>query len=241
MEAWLWRVAVLWTPTMVFKGQQYYNYPQFTNEDDEAWRRKYRAQKHATAKCWVGVLTRDVWVWVWGVNSASLVSQTVKNLPAMRVTWVPSLVGTIPWRREWQPTPVFFPGESPWTEEPGRPQSRGSQESNMTVIRVNLWQMESSWILALSVCLRRAVFGKGWRKQLRTALLGTWRAEVRGCKGAWQERPSRAAIPASRQCQATRGGVTSGCRVCVFFRVISFTWASLIAQLVKNPPAMQET
>ena len=26
-----------------------------------------------------------------------------------------------------------------------------------------------------------------------------------------------------------------------FFRVISFTWASLIAQLVKNPPAMQET
>ena len=25
----------------------------------------------------------------------------------------------IPWRREWQPTPVFLPGESPWTEEPG--------------------------------------------------------------------------------------------------------------------------
>ena len=27
-------------------------------------------------------------------------------------------VGTIPWRREWQPTPVFLLGESPWTEEP---------------------------------------------------------------------------------------------------------------------------
>ena len=27
-------------------------------------------------------------------------------------------VGTIPWRA-WQPTPVFLPGESPWTEEPG--------------------------------------------------------------------------------------------------------------------------
>ena len=25
----------------------------------------------------------------------------------------------IPWRRAWQPTPVFLPGESPWTEEPG--------------------------------------------------------------------------------------------------------------------------
>ena len=27
-------------------------------------------------------------------------------------------VGKIPWRRAWQPTPVFLPGESPWTEEP---------------------------------------------------------------------------------------------------------------------------
>ena len=26
--------------------------------------------------------------------------------------------GKIPWRREQQPTPVFWPGESPWTEEP---------------------------------------------------------------------------------------------------------------------------
>ena len=30
-----------------------------------------------------------------------------------------SLVRKIPWRRTWQPTPVFLPGESPWTEEPG--------------------------------------------------------------------------------------------------------------------------
>ena len=28
-------------------------------------------------------------------------------------------VERIPWRRAWQPTPVFLPGESPWTEEPG--------------------------------------------------------------------------------------------------------------------------
>ena len=46
---------------------------------------------------------------------ASLVAQMVKNLPAMRETWVRK----IPWRRTWQPTPVFLPGESPWTEEPG--------------------------------------------------------------------------------------------------------------------------
>ena len=36
-------------------------------------------------------------------------------------------VGTIPWRRAWQPSPVFLPGESPWTEEPGGLQSMGSQ------------------------------------------------------------------------------------------------------------------
>jgi len=23
----------------------------------------------------------------------------------------------IPWRKAWQPTPVFLPGETPWTEE----------------------------------------------------------------------------------------------------------------------------
>ena len=28
-------------------------------------------------------------------------------------------VGKIPCRRKWQPTPVFLPGESSWTEEPG--------------------------------------------------------------------------------------------------------------------------
>ena len=31
------------------------------------------------------------------------------------------------WRRKWQPTSVFLPRESPWTEEPGGLQSMGSQ------------------------------------------------------------------------------------------------------------------
>ena len=31
--------------------------------------------------------------------------------------------GKIPWRRAWQPSPVFMPGESPWTEKPGGLQS----------------------------------------------------------------------------------------------------------------------
>ena len=53
-------------------------------------------------------------------SCASLVALTVKNLPAMWETWVRSLVGKIPWRKAWQPTQVFLPGEFPWTEEPGR-------------------------------------------------------------------------------------------------------------------------
>ena len=59
---------------------------------------------------------------------ASLVAQMVKNLPAMRETWVWSLVGEdSPGGGHEQPTLVFLPGESPWTEEPGGLQSTGFQ------------------------------------------------------------------------------------------------------------------
>ena len=54
---------------------------------------------------------------------ASLVAQLVKNLSAIQETWV----GKIPWRRTWQPTLVFLPGESLWREEPGGLQSMGLQ------------------------------------------------------------------------------------------------------------------
>ena len=36
-------------------------------------------------------------------------------------------VGKIPWRKAWKPIPVFLPGESPWTEEPGGLQSMWSE------------------------------------------------------------------------------------------------------------------
>ena len=42
---------------------------------------------------------------------ASLVTQTVKNLPAMQGTQVRSLGQQDPWRRIWQPTPILLPGE----------------------------------------------------------------------------------------------------------------------------------
>ena len=37
-------------------------------------------------------------------------AHTVKNLPAMRRQFDPWVM-KIPWRREWQPTPVFLPGK----------------------------------------------------------------------------------------------------------------------------------
>ena len=43
---------------------------------------------------------------------ASLVAQMVKNLLAVQEAWVQSLGQEDPWRREWEPTPVFLPGES---------------------------------------------------------------------------------------------------------------------------------
>ena len=58
---------------------------------------------------------------------ASLVAQMVKNLPAMQETWFNAWVGKLPWRRAWQPSPVFLPGESPWTEESSGLQSVGWQ------------------------------------------------------------------------------------------------------------------
>ena len=62
---------------------------------------------------------------------ASLVTQIEKNSPEMRETWgqltLTLTLTRVPWRRAWQPTPVFWPRESPWTEGPGRLQSRGSQ------------------------------------------------------------------------------------------------------------------
>ena len=61
----------------------------------------------------------------WGCEM--LVAQMVKNRPALRETWVPSL--------SWEDSPgegignplQYFAWRIPWTEEPGGLQSMGSQ------------------------------------------------------------------------------------------------------------------
>ena len=54
-------------------------------------------------------------------------AQTVKGSPAMRETWVRSLGWEDPLEKGMASTPVFWPGESSWTEKPGRLRSVGSQ------------------------------------------------------------------------------------------------------------------
>ena len=48
----------------------------------------------------------------------SLVVKLVMNLPAMLETSVHPWIGKIPWRREWLPTPVIWPGEFHWLYSP---------------------------------------------------------------------------------------------------------------------------
>ena len=60
-------------------------------------------------------------------------STVVKNPPASAgdAGDTGSITGSrrFPWRRVWLSTPVFLPGESPWTEEPVRLQPMESQRA----------------------------------------------------------------------------------------------------------------
>ena len=44
-------------------------------------------------------------------TGASLLAQSIKNLPAMQETGFDPWIRKIPWRRKWQPTPLFLHGE----------------------------------------------------------------------------------------------------------------------------------
>ena len=58
---------------------------------------------------------------------ASLVAQTVKRLPAVREIWVRSLDWEDPLEKEMATHSSTLAWKIPWTEEPGRLQSTGSQ------------------------------------------------------------------------------------------------------------------
>ena len=58
---------------------------------------------------------------------ASLVAQMVKHLPTMRETWIQSLGWEDLLEKEMTTHSSILAWKMPWTEEPGRLQSMGSQ------------------------------------------------------------------------------------------------------------------
>ena len=63
---------------------------------------------------------------------ASLLPQSVKNLPAMQETWVQLLGREGPLKKELATHCSILAWRIPWTEEPGGLQSMGWQESDTT-------------------------------------------------------------------------------------------------------------
>ena len=61
---------------------------------------------------------RDSGIWWAAVYGVAQSRTRLKRLSSQQVNI---------WRRKWQPTPIFLPGESLWTEEPGGLQSTEAQ------------------------------------------------------------------------------------------------------------------
>ena len=68
----------------------------------------------------------------WITYQAFQVAQVVKNLPALWETRFSPWVGKIPWKRKWQPTPVYLPGKSHGQRSLGGYSPRGHKELDMT-------------------------------------------------------------------------------------------------------------
>ena len=82
---------------------------------------------------------------------ASQVLQMVKNLPAIRETWTQSLSWEDPLKKGMATLSSILAWRIPWTEEPGRLQSMGSQRvehdwATNTYIHISLIQVHMLWI-----------------------------------------------------------------------------------------------
>ena len=78
-------------------------------------------------------------------------AQTVKRLPTMQETWVRSLGREDPLEKEMATHSSSLAWKSPWTEKPGRLQSMGHKESDMTE------QLHFHFTLPKKVCLVKAM------------------------------------------------------------------------------------
>ena len=81
-------------------------------------------------------------------------------------------VGKIPWRRKRQPTPVFLPGKSHWTEEPLGLESTGSQR-----VRHNSSDLACTQRELDSICHNSRVYTLPCSKTL-CAAYKTWHGQI---------------------------------------------------------------
>ena len=110
--------------------------------DREAW----RTAIHGVAKSWTRLSDWTELIYPWGVFQAA---QVVKNLPANEGdTSDANLILELGRFLEDGMTThfkIFLAGEFLWTKEPGRQQSRGSQESDTTEVTYHAFLLEE-WL-----------------------------------------------------------------------------------------------
>ena len=130
--------ACMWAHTSFFFSLFYANWKRAQRSGEE--RLKRTGESHMNKKRNLNLVKEDCppsFVFTVTPSSipgtqmwASQVALVVKNPPTsagdIRCGFNP-WVGKTPWRRVWQPTLVFLPGESPWTEKPSGLQSMGLQ------------------------------------------------------------------------------------------------------------------
>ena len=130
-----------------------------------------------------------------------MVAQRVKNSPACRRSGFNTWVQKIPWRKEWQPTPVFLPGETPWSEQPGGLQSMESQRfwNNLVTMTFTffLHLVLGCWYrvglprwLSGRVCLLTQemwVLSLGWKDSLEEEM--TTQSSILAWETPWTEEP----------------------------------------------------
>ena len=104
--------------------------------------------------------------------------------------------GTIPWRRAWQPTPVFLPRESPRTEEPGGLQfiwsqrvghDQATKHSPLTSLAKTL-KSPLDFEEITSQFYRKSTLNshrKNWCWSWNSNALATWYKVLTHCKRPW--------------------------------------------------------
>ena len=154
----------------------------------------------------------------------------VKNLPTMQKPRFSPWVRKIPWRRAWQPTPVFLPGESHGQRRlagcalcPRGPQAFSS----------SLWRWENgapgSWRLTVELDKAPKVnailyFGWGWTPGEQ--IIRPWTGNKEGPQPPWASLGREPHPPSHTPCLPTHGGQGSK-GVSEFFHVPHWSLGTL--------------